>query len=301
MLTCALAAVFIIAAAEESDPCVCVPPSLLPNPEIASILQRIFEEWPGPLVSELEAKQKLSAFIDEARQVANSEDILLKNYFLHYFGEMPTIRNEERPVQYLVLLQLIAPSRENYLNALYPYLCSRDEDTLLWARRFMSATYKWTESSDVNLDPHAALILQAIQKGDPVPVGLVRDMFQRYPCHALGVLSKAEPELMRVRQILDWHLAEPACNENEAEFSIKDSQKIAVELELLVQSEKWWVRLWVVELLRQVPALRTESVWNMLQEDGCDVVRERTKAPLISHSSSPLYLHHGKSPNEQEP
>jgi hypothetical protein len=65
------------------------------------------------------------------------------------------------------------------------------------------------------------------------------------------------------------------------------SEVVSQKLRVLGKSEKWWVRLWVAEFMRQLPELRNEETWEQLREDPDPLVRERATRAVFKSATEP--------------
>lgn len=301
MSTIAYVVMLLTTGATLGQACECLPPSPDINPEMQALFEEILDNWVRNEISEDEFKKEIAAL--QERAVRTSKDpgaALMEQFFAKFFAEAPTYTNEERPMGMIVILHALQPSRMAYLEALYPYLCLEDKNQLLWVQQFMPATYQWTAESELDLSPHGEIVRKGIEDGR-VPVGLVCNMFEQHPRDALYVLSKVESDLTEAHAALGW------MNPKE----LRDSEEIVPEairpllsekLKTLATSTKWWVRLWVVELLRQEPDLRNDEMWKRLQQDPCGVVGTRTTAPEKAPVVAPAFRWHEiKGLTEEEP
>lgn len=272
MYILAATTILLMAAGNVEGDCGCHMASYKEDPQVISAIEGVLREWPRHSVPEAEGEAMLAGFLDSLRKASNNdEEHLVQQFFLLYFREIPNFKNEERPFRFIGLLHQLKAPPLVYIEALHPYLCSSDETELLWAQRLM---YYGSSQDQIDLDPHEQIIREALQESRPVPVGLVRELFRRLPCHALLLIARVEPELSTIREQLGWATEEPVCNVEDPKLEFTNHGSLPQSLQKLSINDKWWIRLWVAEFLKLSPELRDQSVWKRLQEDRCEVVRQ---------------------------
>ena len=114
-------------------------------------------------------------------------------------------------------------------------------------------------------------------------MGLMGYMYQLEPGPAVLQMTAIDSEFSTIRNLLS--IAHPDTTPAYRRPPKKclllnfqsewDTKKLRTEFERLSRNQKWWVRLWVIETLKQLPELEEESILEGFKTDPNESIRER--------------------------
>ena len=184
---------------------------------------------------------------------------------------------------------------DEVIEALMPLLESDDRNLVRAADRLIRTQIRCDTPEAVDAD-FGSRIMESMLSGKPLPAGLSRFLFRHYPsatlitfaryAHLSLVEGDPRPEavsearrkyLPTYQEIIrgEHAIAEMIWKQRNWFLAWNEADPEAVrQLHKLAQRKEWWVRLYVAEMMRQVPALRDRALMRRLAKDPHKLVRE---------------------------
>lgn len=168
-----------------------------------------------------------------------------------------------------------------------PYLETKDDVLLDCLYSFLEGTDLDSNARDINFAQYVECLKTMLkQKGSP-SLGLMKYMYQRHPGHAVLDMTEIDDVFCKVRRLLTVSVPQraslfeqPPKKRSELRFQPEwDKKALSEELARLSKDPKWWVRLWVVEVLKQLPELEGQAILVRLKSDPNEYVRDRITKP----------------------
>jgi len=247
-------------------------PILKHDPHIQKILQHLVP----PINSEADFKQNL----DLLRKVPTAE---LVRQMLLFSVKSQGMEEAMTPGGVIEQLEIshgqIALALVDYLDTPDPKLHKQIQD---WLRGAEAED----KEGPPNFSYYIGILLQRQKTGESLPAGLIRHMYETDPHEALFSLVKVNEINDPVEiKALRWsdHLVKEILWREHWRFDI-DDKVLAVaksELDAMSQNRQWWVRLYVVQIMRQHPVLRQTEVIQKLQKDEHAMVREAAASLVL--------------------
>jgi len=177
--------------------------------------------------------------------------------------------------------------------ALMPYLSADDPKLKRKITRHLHHLEDWRNGRPDYLH-YRAIIIRAARNGDRLPRPLIRYMYESHPGEAVLTMMRAFPAQHHLavdeRKPILWteHQVAEVFWKWKHGFLPKDKveSEAAKALRRLVHHKQWWVRLYVVEILRQHSTFRTDELIAILQKDPHEGLRSIVQT-FASQQNSP--------------
>jgi hypothetical protein len=176
-------------------------------------------------------------------------------------------------------------SRHEIMAALAPHLDNRDDAIQSMAKELLRGYEDRSATRPPDFSAYRDLIEAEIREGREPQTSLVRFMFESDPGTALQTMVRAVQlrDLDEIKAIL-WseHVVAELFWKRRYGFVEREAVDKATlqELEKLVRHPRWWVRLYVAEIVRAHPELRSAQVVKPLKQDVDARVRESVNRGL---------------------
>ncbi|MEX2120877.1 MAG: hypothetical protein WD847_14900 [Pirellulales bacterium] len=185
-----------------------------------------------------------------------------------------------RTLKVLKLLEVLEIPRSAVAEAVIPYLDADDKAMQGAVEEFMDFVEGRCD------EPDYSYYLNLMQAARDRPLrSLIRYMIVQTPGRALVMLVRQQRVVSPERRarwddlLLSEHVISSAIWKLKGGFEATDDVRTArEELAKLVEQEEWWIRLYVVEVLRYQKELRAHGMIERLKTDPDEVVRQAAEA-----------------------
>jgi hypothetical protein len=195
-------------------------------------------------------------------------------------------RNSPKALRY-VRWQLHREDRYRIVRYLLPYVESSDEQLRKFIEDHVLGEV-WSGAADSAMDPVVRAMVDYVTKQqDNPPWRVVQILYRRAPSAALSVIgaSWSEGDGAEYRALLRSERVIADAVWREAVLSDQEAPKTAVaELEKLSSDKRWWVRLYVAEILRRYDQFQRDDIVARLRRDTNALVASAVDAPNEDNS-----------------
>lgn len=186
----------------------------------------------------------------------------------------------------------IAP--RTVIEALVPMLESTDDSLIAQVARVLSQYEDVSAARPPDYSVYREIIEQADRENAPIPRGLVAHMMRSHPTTALITMTRAlrlgERDHAALKRLL-WadHVIQDVIWKQQHGFLNANRVEPAAEaqLDVLLEEEAWWVRLYAARTLDSHPAFRNPARINQLVSDRDRQVREAAAAMAATEPDLP--------------
>ncbi|MCG8405901.1 MAG: hypothetical protein MI923_11965 [Phycisphaerales bacterium] len=173
--------------------------------------------------------------------------------------------------------------------ALIPHLDDRDASVREMTRSLLQGYEERSASRPPDFSAYRSFIEAKIRTGGEPSDSLVRHMYESDPGTALLAIMRGyqlrDPDEMKLILWAEHVVADLFWKRRHGFLGPKAVEPAVIrQLRLLAQHERWWVRMYVAEILRRHPELARPQVLESLQDDAHPLVRETILKATEKHS-----------------
>lgn len=180
------------------------------------------------------------------------------------------------------LLKRLESAKQEIVMTLVPHLDNRDGNVRNVTRELLRGYEDRSATRQPDFSVYRSIIEASISEGKQPQDSLVQFMYQSDPGMGLLAMVRAmglrKPE--EIKPIL-WgeHVVAELFWKRQYGFMERDGVDVAAvqELEKMSQHDRWWVRLYVAEIIKENRELATPSIINRLTIDANLLVRQTMK------------------------